>query len=127
MEKIRAIKVRLIFQPAEETHIGAEQVITSGDLEGVDLIVGYHKHPNLPIGQISAGKGRRNAAVDKLVVKLTGGLMVMLRHMKILTPFLALTSTVTGLQSIISRSLNSYRQSVLLVIHIKGSNMKRYF
>ncbi|WP_338029136.1 hypothetical protein [Fructobacillus americanaquae] len=67
------IKVRLIFQPAEEAHIGAERVITSGDLEGVDLLVGYHKHPNLPIGQISAGNGRRNAAVDKFVVKLTGG------------------------------------------------------
>lgn len=114
------VKVRLIFQPAEETHVGAEQVIASGGLEDVDVIVGYHNHPNLPVGQISVGNGGRNAAVDQFAVKLTGVGGHAAKPHENIDPILALASTVTALQSIVSRSLDPYRQSVLSVTHIEG-------
>lgn len=44
------MKVRLLFQPAEEGPGGAEQMIKEGCLEGVDEVYGLHNIPDFPEG-----------------------------------------------------------------------------
>jgi amidohydrolase len=66
-------RVRLIFQPAEETMPGgALSVLASGALEGVDQIFALHCDPRLATGQIGLRVGPITAACDQVEVTLSG-------------------------------------------------------
>jgi amidohydrolase len=49
--------VRLILQPDEEGNGGAEKLIKSGVLKGVDQIFGFHVKPELPAGTVGIQYG----------------------------------------------------------------------
>ena len=66
-------RVRLIFQPAEETVPGgAVSVIAAGALAGVEQIYALHCDPRLTTGQIGVRVGPITAACDHVEVLLTG-------------------------------------------------------
>ena len=66
-------RVRLLFQPAEETVPGgAPSVLESGALDGVERIFALHCDPRLETGQIGVRVGPITAACDQLDVELTG-------------------------------------------------------
>ena len=66
-------RVRLVFQPAEETMpSGAPEVIAAGALTGVDSIFALHCAPQLPVGLVGVRSGPFTAAADKIEVRLTG-------------------------------------------------------
>ncbi len=67
-------RVRLIFQPAEETVplSGAPEVIKNGGVEGISRIFGLHCDPSLPVGVVGRRVGPITAACDVLEVTLTG-------------------------------------------------------
>jgi amidohydrolase len=66
-------RVRLIFQPAEETFpSGAPQVVASGALKDVAAIFALHCYPQLPAGLVGVRSGPFTAAADTVEVKLTG-------------------------------------------------------
>jgi amidohydrolase len=66
-------RVRLVFQPAEETVPGgALTVLRAGALEGVSRIFALHCDPRLPTGQIGVRAGAITAACDQLEVRLSG-------------------------------------------------------
>lgn len=51
--------VKLIFQPAEEIGEGAERMIASGKLDGIDTIVALHMNPQEEKGMFLTGYGAR--------------------------------------------------------------------
>ena len=66
-------RVRLIFQPAEETvPSGAPEVIAAGALKDVAGIFALHCYPQLPAGLVGVRSGPFTAAADTIHVKLTG-------------------------------------------------------
>jgi amidohydrolase len=65
-------RVRLLFQPAEETASGAAQVIEAGGLDGVSSVFALHCAPYIPAGFASIRTGAITAAADLIEVKLTG-------------------------------------------------------
>ena len=66
-------RIRLIFQPAEETVPGgATSAIAAGVLDGVDQIFALHCDPRLPTGQVGLRVGPITAACDHLDVVLRG-------------------------------------------------------
>jgi amidohydrolase len=66
-------RVRLIFQPAEETMpSGAPDVIAAGGLKDVAGIFALHCAPQLPVGLVGVRSGPFTAAADKVEVRLTG-------------------------------------------------------
>ncbi len=66
-------RVRLVFQPAEETVPGgAVTAVEAGALDGVVQIFALHCDPRLPTGQIGARVGAITAACDHVEVRLTG-------------------------------------------------------
>jgi amidohydrolase len=66
-------RIRLIFQPGEETLPGgALTVIESGALEGVEQIYALHCDPRLTTGRIGLRVGAITAACDRFEVNLTG-------------------------------------------------------
>jgi amidohydrolase len=66
-------RVRLIFQPAEETVPGgATSAVAAGALDGVGQIFALHCDPRLPTGEIGVRVGAITAACDHIEVQLRG-------------------------------------------------------
>jgi amidohydrolase len=66
-------RVRLLFQPAEETApSGAPEIISAGGLKDVAAVFGLHCAPLLPTGMVGVRSGPFTAAADQVEVRLTG-------------------------------------------------------
>jgi len=66
------LRVRLLFQPAEEGAGGAEACVTDGALEGMDAAFGLHVWNELPLGTVALPDGGVMAAVVELTVVVRG-------------------------------------------------------
>jgi amidohydrolase len=72
-ETERSGRIRLIFQPAEESLPGgAVSVVAAGALEGVERIFALHCDPRLETGQVGTRVGPITAACDQVEVALSG-------------------------------------------------------
>nr|WP_182846788.1 amidohydrolase [Actinomadura namibiensis] len=65
-------RVRLLFQPAEETPGGALDVIAGGGIVGVDRAFALHCDPRIEVGQLGLRTGAITAACDKVYVRVAG-------------------------------------------------------
>lgn len=108
-------RVRLIFQPAEETMPGgALDMIEAGALNGVERIYGLHCDPRVEVGRIGTRVGAITSATDLLELRLTspGGhtsrphLTADLVH--------ALGTVITGLPNLLSRRVDPRSGTVLV-------------
>ncbi|NLN48214.1 MAG: amidohydrolase [Clostridiales bacterium] len=65
-------QLRIIFQPAEETLLGAKAMLESKEMEGLDYLIGTHLRPReeLPYGKISPSI--RHGASGIMEVSVTG-------------------------------------------------------
>lgn len=113
-------EVRFLFQPAEEGQGGALPLIEDGALDGVDLVLGQHMAPFQPSGTIGFSQGPAMAATDFFTLKLFGvGGHGAYPHLSVDTiPVAALV--VTGLQSIVSRTVDPLAAAVVTVGTIRG-------
>lgn len=107
--------VKLIFQPAEETALGAPDMIEGGALEGVDAMFGMHVWSELPAGKFSLEAGGRMGATDLFHIAITGksGHAALPHHCVDATP--AMAATILNLQTIVSRNANPIRPIVVTV------------
>ncbi|MHC1731926.1 MAG: M20 family metallopeptidase [Bacteroidales bacterium] len=66
--------IKLIFQPAEETALGAKQVIDAGIMENpdIDAIVGMHIFTDFPIGTAVIQEGSLMASADLFSIEIYG-------------------------------------------------------
>lgn len=64
--------VVFLFQPDEEGRGGAQRMIASGALEGVDAVFGAHVSPDLPAGHVGVRPGKFYAASDTFRVRVLG-------------------------------------------------------
>jgi hippurate hydrolase len=109
--------VRLIFQPGEETMEGGPAMIGDGLFEKfpVDAVYGMHNMPGLEKGKIYFREGETMAAVDNWEIELTGkgshGSMPELG----IDPIVCGSSLVMALQTIVSRNVSPWQNSVVSV------------
>src|SRR5690606_16813980 len=67
------VRVRLVFQPAEEAMPGgALRLLSLGELEGVSRIFALHCDPSLDVGHVGLRDGPITGASDQLRVVLSG-------------------------------------------------------
>ncbi|MFC5469852.1 amidohydrolase [Cohnella suwonensis] len=112
--------VRFLFQPAEEKAKGAEQVIASGALEGVEAVFGLHNKPDIPVGTIGIKAGPIMAAADGFVVEVTGrGAHAAVPEAGI-DPIVASAHIITALQSIVSRNVGALDSAVVSVTRLNS-------
>lgn len=106
-----------VFQPAEETIVGAKAMIDDGLLDRVprpSVVLGQHVAP-FPAGVISLTSGAAMAGVDDLTVVLHGRGGHGSRPETTIDPVLAAATTVVRLQSIVSREVTPGKLAVLTV------------
>ena len=100
-------RVRLIFQPAEESVPGgALSVIDTEAMEGVERIFALHCDPRLETGQIGLRAGAITAACDQVDVLLTGQGGHTARPHLTVDMVNALGTLITGLPGALSRRVD---------------------
>jgi amidohydrolase len=118
--------VKFIFQPAEETNVGAKAMIEAGVLDNppVDFIIGIHANPDLQVGQVGLTSGPVMAAESNFEITITGKSSHGSQPHKGADAVLAASATVTALQSIVSRFLDPLETAVVSVGVIKAGKAK---
>ncbi|WP_238653542.1 amidohydrolase [Paenibacillus piscarius] len=113
-------KVRILFQPAEETGHGAEEVLASGGLDGVQAIFGLHNSPELPTGTFGTRTGALTAGVDRFEITVKGVGAHAAYPENGVDTIVTAAQIITMLQTVVSR-LNSTQEPVVLsVTRING-------
>jgi len=112
--------VRLIFQPAEETDGGAQDMIEFGCLEGVDAIIGLHVDETTNIGEVALKRGLVCAASNPFTIKVAGkGSHGAYPHDGI-DAILTGARIIENLQTIVSREISPVSNAVITIGTING-------
>ncbi|MES2465619.1 MAG: M20 family metallopeptidase [Armatimonadota bacterium] len=108
-------RVKLLFQPAEETVRGADALVAAGAIDDVDAIVMLHGWPHLPVGQIGVRNGPAMASSDtyKLLIKGKGGHGAYPHDT--FDPIMCGAQIVTALQTLVSREISPVAPAVVSV------------
>ncbi|MGA2642833.1 MAG: amidohydrolase [Spirochaetia bacterium] len=117
--------VRFVFQPAEEEAAGGKALIDKGLLDIAPrptAAFALHGWPGVPVGCVSSAAGPAMAEADtfRIIVSGRGG-HAALPH-RAVDPVLTAAQVVTGLQSIVSRSMDPQDSVVLSICRIEGGN-----
>ncbi len=112
--------VRLIFQPAEESGVGAVKILETPALEGVRAIFALHTAPNFPVGTYGFRHGAVTASVDKFSVTIRGKGVHAAYPEKGIDPLVCGSALVQALQSIVSRNVHPEHPAVLSITHFEA-------
>ncbi|RPD99781.1 amidohydrolase [Candidatus Pantoea deserta] len=115
-------RVRILFQPAEETFNGAQQLIDAGALDGVQAIFGMHNAPDLPLGTLRTRGGAFYANVDRFVIRIHGKGAHAARPHEGIDSIVTGSHIVTALQTLPSRVFSSLESVVLSVTRFTAGN-----
>ena len=115
-------KVKLLFQPAEESDGGAEPMVAAGAMENphVDRVYGLHVMSRLETGVVETRPGTLNASTDgvRLTVNGRGGHGAYPESGA--DAIVCAAQIITALQTLVSRNLSPLSSAVLSLGMIEG-------
>jgi len=117
--------VKFIFQPGEETLLGAKSLVEKGVFDHepkIDTLVALHAWPFVEVGKIGVWPGSYMASADSFIAKVkgSGGHGAYPHRSK--DALLAACNAVSALQGILSRQIDAADRVVLSVCTINGGN-----
>ena len=113
-------RVRFMFQPGEEGYHGAKFMIEEGVLDGVDRAFAIHIFTNAPDGLVTTKGGSLMASADRFEIRVRGeGGHASAPH-HCVDPIPAAAATVTGLHTMVSRSVDPALSGLVTVAHIEA-------
>ena len=116
-------RVRIIFQPAEETIPGGSlEVIRQGILDDVPRIIALHADPGFDVGLIATRIGAITSATDTLRVTLTGKGGHTSRPQQTQDIVFALSQIATQVPAILSRRIDVRSGAQLTWGHIQAGH-----
>ena len=107
--------VRLLFQPAEELLGGAAAMMADGALDGVDRALGFHNHPDMPVGRFGYVRGSCLAASDRFDMEVRGKSGHAAHPNDAVDPIVAAAHLITQLQLVVSRETKPLHPCVVTV------------
>lgn len=107
--------VKLVFQPAEETLGGAAAMIDDGVLAGVDMALGFHNQPDMPVGAFGYVYGSCLAASDLFDITVRGVSGHAAHPYIAVDPIVAAANLVSQLQTVVSREVRPMQPAVVTV------------
>lgn len=115
-------KVKLLFQPAEETVGGAEPMVAAGAMENphVDRVYGLHVMPRLPLGVVETRVGTLNASTDTVRLTIRGKAGHGAYPESGADAIVCAAQVITALQTLVSRNLSPLSSAVLSLGMIEG-------
>ncbi|MBR0651451.1 amidohydrolase [Roseomonas terrae] len=112
--------VRLIFQPAEEILEGAAAMIADGAADGIDLALGFHNHPDMPVGSFGFVRGPCLAASDRFDLIVQGKSGHAAHPYAAVDPIVAAAQFITQAQTVVSREIRPLHPAVVTVGMVQG-------
>ncbi|RMG39475.1 MAG: amidohydrolase [Planctomycetota bacterium] len=116
------VRLRFLFQPAEESCEGARWMIEQGALEGVDAILGVHVDPERTAGTVGIRYGVLTAYCDELDVLIDGRGGHAARPHHTIDPIAAAVQLVGAWYQLVPRSIDSREPHVLTIGKIAGGS-----
>jgi amidohydrolase len=113
-------RVRLLFQPAEETAQGAGWMRADGAMEGVAALFGVHVFPSIAVGRLGVRSGSLTAAAGELEIEVLGESGHGARPHQSTDAIWIAARVVSGLQEAISRRLDALHPVVVSFGRIEG-------
>jgi amidohydrolase len=113
-------RVVLVFQPAEEVLEGAAAMIAEGAAEGVDMALGFHNHPDMPVGRFGYVRGAALAASDRFDIILRGRSGHAAHPYAAVDPIVAAAGLIGQLQTVVSREMKPLHPAVVTVGMFQG-------
>lgn len=111
--------VKLVFQPAEESHAGGYHVLQEGVLDDVDAIFAVHIDTHLPMGTVGSRPGPFLAGSARFKATITGkGGHGAVPHAAV-DPVVAASSVVLSLQQLVAREIDPLQSAVHLTFAIR--------
>jgi amidohydrolase len=108
-------RLRLCFQPAEETASGAMPMIADGAADGVDRVLGIHLWAPLETGRVAVKSGVIFGSADSFALTIQGrGGHGGMPHTAI-DPVVVTAQVILALQSIISRETSPFSPAVITI------------
>jgi amidohydrolase len=120
MAPMLAGRVRLVFQPAEEVLQGASAMIADGAAEGIDLALGFHNQPDLPVGRFGFARGACLAASDRFDLVVRGRSGHAAHPYAAIDPIVAASSFVAQAQTVVSREIRPLHPAVVTIGQFTG-------
>lgn len=124
ISSLPGMKLRFIFQPAEETAEGARWMVDSGAMDGVDAILGVHVDPLFPVGTVGIRSGVLTAHCDDVTIRVAGRGGHAARPHHTTDPISATAQLINLLYQTLPRSADSRSASVFTIgtIHAGEAN-----
>ncbi|MEX0686577.1 MAG: amidohydrolase [Balneolales bacterium] len=118
---LRKGRVVLLFQPAEETGEGAEQVLNDIKFKEIqpDYIFALHNLPGFDAGEIIIKEGVFASASRGLIIRLKGKTSHAGHPEDGISPALAAASLIQGLTSLPSLYTTLHDASLITIIHVR--------
>ncbi len=113
---------RSIFQPSEETGRGAQEMVRSGALKGVDAVIALHVDPNLTVGQAGVTAGPRTAFCQDFTIEVHGRGGHGARPHTTVDPIATAAHLVTLIYQAIPRQTDARDPIVVTIGVIKGGH-----
>jgi amidohydrolase len=113
-------RIRLVFQPAEEVLEGAAAMIADGAAEGVDLALGFHNHPDMPVGRFGFARGACLAASDRFDLVVRGRSGHAAHPYAAVDPIVAAAAFVAQAQTVVSREIKPLHPAVVTIGQFTG-------
>jgi amidohydrolase len=114
--------VKLVFQPAEEGLGGMQAMIDDGLMSGpdIDIGLGFHNHPDMPVGQFGFVRGSALAASDKFDIIVRGKSGHAAYPHTAIDPLVAAALLVAQLQTVVTREVPPTMPAVVTIGAIQG-------
>jgi amidohydrolase len=113
-------RIALVFQPAEEVLEGAAAMIADGAGEGIDLALGFHNHPDMPVGRFGYVRGASLAASDRFDLVIHGKSGHAAHPYAAIDPVVAAAAFVSDVQTVVSREIKPLHPAVVTVGSFQG-------
>ena len=115
-------RVKLLFQPAEETVGGAEPMVAAGAMENphVDRVYGLHVMPRLPLYTVETRAGTLNASTDTVRLTIHGKSGHGAYPESGADAIVCAAQIICALQTLVSRNLSPLSSAVLSLGMIEG-------
>jgi len=113
-------RVLLVFQPAEEVLEGAAAMIADGAADGIDLALGFHNQPDLPVGTFGYARGACLAAADRFDLVVRGKSGHAAHPYAAIDPIVAAASFVAQAQTVVSREVKPIHPAVVTIGSFQG-------
>ena len=116
------IRLRAIFQPAEETAMGAREMVGVGAMENVDAILAVHVDPTRPVGKIGVRPGVFTANCDEIDIHIVGRGGHAARPHEASDPIAAAAQLINSLYLFIPRATDSQESVVVTIGQVTGGH-----